>query len=158
MKNYWITFGNQDPRTYSGLSPTFIQFFNQLGSTLAPPGITEIFTGSGGYRFQYSIGWSQSIYFLCDGGASAAAFRYIQGTLDPTDSLDLAVGYTASGFGSTNVDPGDLYGYSKRLQENLEGNSGFLKSSGIWSIFSRGSSTLLATKVLTQDTTGITKL
>lgn len=158
MKNYWVSFGTQDPRTYTGLSPTFILFFNHLGQTLAPPGITEVFTGSGGYRFQYSIGWSQSIWFLCDGGASAGAVRYIQGALDSSDALDLTVGYTASSFGTTATDPADIFGTVKRLQENLEGNSSFLKSSGLWGIFSRGSSTMLIQKAVTQDTTGITKI
>lgn len=158
MKNYWLSFGSQDPRTYTGLSPTFIQYFNQLGATLSPPGITEVFAGSGFYRFQASIGWSQSVAFLVDGGASAAAARYVRGTLDSSDALDLTVGYTASSFGDTAIEPGNVFGLVKRLQENLEGNSGFLKSSGAWSILSRGSSTLLITKILTQDTTGITKL
>ncbi len=158
MKNYWVTFGVQDPRTYSGLSPTFLLYFNHLGSTQAPPGITEVLSGSGYYRFQASIGWSQSFAFLVDGGASATTARYVRGTLDSSDSIDLVAGWTGSGFGSTSIDPSDIFGMVKRNQENLEGNSTFLKSSGAWNIFSRGSSTLLATKILTQSTTGITKL
>ncbi len=158
MKNYWITFGTQDPRTYSGLSPTFLLYFNKLGATLSPPGITEVLAGSGFYSFQASVGWSGSFAFLVDGGASAAAVRYVTGALDPVDEIDLTLGYTASSFGSTNVDPGDVFGMLKRNQENQEGNATFLKSSGVWSIFSRGSSSLLSTKVLTQDTTGCTKL
>ncbi len=181
MKNYWVTFGTQDPRTYTGLSPSFILYFNHLGATQAPPGITEVFAGSGYYRFQASVGWSQSVAFLVDGGASATTARYVRGNLDSADALDLTVGYTASAisdgsvlgqvatvnavigttassFGSTSVNPGDIFGVVKRLQENLEGNATFLKSSGTWSIFSRGSSTLLTTKTLTQSTTGVTKL
>ncbi len=158
MKNYWVSFGVNDPRTYTGLSPTFIMYFNQLGVTLAPPGVTEIFAGSGFYRFQASIGWSQSVAFLVDGGASAGTARYVRGTLDSSDSLDLTVGYTASSFGDTAANPGDVMGYLKRNHEFEEGNSTFLKSSGVWSIFSRGSSTLLRVKTLTQDTTGVTKI
>ena len=50
-KPYWLTFGSGDPRTYTALgsSVSMIQFFNHLGQTLAPPGITEIFVGSGAY-------------------------------------------------------------------------------------------------------------
>ncbi len=158
MKNYWVTFGTQDPRTYTGLSPTFILYFDQLGATQTPPGITEILSGSGYYRFQASIGWSQSFAFLVDGGASAVSARYVRGTLDSSDALDLTVGWTGSGFGSTSSDPGDIFGMVKRNQENFEGNATFLKSSGVWNIFSRGSSTLLSVKTLTQDTTGVTKL
>ncbi len=133
MKNYWVSFGVNDPRTYTGLSPTFIMYFNQLGVTLAPPGVTEIFAGSGFYRFQASIGWSQSVAFLVDGGASAGTARYVRGTLDSSDSLDLTVGYTASSFGDTAANPGDVMGYLKRNHE------------------------LLSIKTLTQDTTGVTK-
>jgi len=78
--------------------------------------------------------------------------------LDPVDALDVTVGYTASSFGDTNGVASDLFGYVKRIKENLEGNATFLKSSGQWQIFSSGSSTLLAVKTLTNSTTGVTKL
>lgn len=160
-KPYWISFGSQDPRTYTALgsSVMFIQFFNHLGQTLAPPGITEIFTGSGAYRFEYSVGYSQSIWGLVDGGATLnSSVRYVRVQLDPVDALDVSVGYTASSFGDTNGVASDLFGYVKRLKENLEGNATFLKSSGQWQIFSSGSSTLLSVKTLTNSTTGVTKL
>ncbi len=161
MKTYWLTFGNSDPRTYTGLgsSVIFIQFFNQLGQTLAAPGITEIFAGSGAYQFNYSSGYSTSVYFLVDGGATLnSSVRYIRGVLDPIDSLDISLGYTASSFGSTSTDPADVFGFLKRAQEFNEGNQTFLKSSGQWQIFSRGSSTLFAIKTLTNSATGVTKL
>jgi len=159
MKNYWVSFGSSDPRTFTGLSPTFIQFFNQLGQTLLPPGITEIFAGSGAYRFQYSSGYSTSIFFTVDGGATlAAGLRYVRGVLDPIDTLDLVLGYTASSIGSTSTDPSDALGYLKRALEFREGEQNFLKNSGEWSIYSRGASTLLRTKVLTNSTTGVTAL
>ncbi len=157
MKNYWISFGSQDPRTYTGLGPTFIQFFNQLGQTLAPPGITEIFTGSGAYTFQYSSGYSTSVRFLVDGGATLNnSIRYVSGVLDPIDTMDISVGYTGSSIGSTSIDPSDVYGYSKRALEFNEGAQDFLKSSGQWFIFSRGASTLLRVKAITNSATGVT--
>lgn len=158
MKNYWLTFSN-DPRTTTGLSPTFIQFFNALGATVSPPGITEIFTGSGAYRFQFDAGYSTSTFFLVDGGATlSSSIRYISGVLDPADQIDVTAGYTGSAFGSTSVNPGDLFGYVKRLQEFNEGPQTFLNSSGQWQIFSRGASTLLAVKNLTSSVTGVTAL
>lgn len=159
MKNYWLSFGANDPRTNTGLAPTFIQFFDQLGATQAPPGITEIFAGSGGYRFQYDVGFSSSIWFLVDGGATlATSDRYVRGVLDPSQKIDLAIGYTGSGYGSTSIEPVDVMGLLKRNQEFQEGNQTFLKSSGNWSIFSRGSSTLLASKVISSSTTGVTRI
>jgi hypothetical protein len=159
MKNYWLTFGETDPRSYTGLGPSFIQFFNQLGQTLAPPGITEIFVGSGAYTFNYSMGYSTSIYFLVDGGATLASnVRYIQGVLDPSDAIDKAVGYTGSSIGSTSVDPVDVMGLIKRRQEWEEGVQTFVKSSGVWNVYSRGASTLLNQKTLTNSTTGVTAI
>ncbi len=176
-KTYWFTFSTQDPRTYTGLSPTFVSFVNQLGATLAPPGVTEVFTGF--YKSNYTVGASTSVAFLLDGGATlSTSVRYITGNIFGTENIDymgstiLAIGATVSSlagniggigattdsFGTTNVDPGTLFGYVKRLQENLEGNQTFLKSSGLWSIYSRGSSTLLATKTMTSDVTGVTRI
>lgn len=159
MKNYWISFGANDPRTQTGLAPTFIQFFNALGQTLAPPGITEIFAGSGSYRFQYTAGYSTSVWFLVDGATSGlGSLRYVSGVLDPIDTVDLLVGYTGSSIGSTSVDPSDVFGHVKRRQEFDEGIQTFLKSSGQWSIYSRGASTLLTVKTLTNSTTGVTAI
>lgn len=197
IKQYWLTFGTDDPRTYTGLSPTFILFFNQLGQTLAPPGISEVFAGSGAYNFQYNTSASLSIFFLCDGITSSlgTSLRYIQGSLDPIQSVDiisrdvgttmqaigstsvaigtslsaigasiyqqsllniLSIGSTASSIGSTSVNPGDVYGFLKRIQEVLEGNQTFTKSTGIWEISSRGS-TLLATKTVSDSTSSVTR-
>ncbi len=160
MKTYWLTFGNTDPRTYAGLAPTFIQFFDKLGHTLAPPGITTVFAGSGAYQFNYSVGYSTSIYFLVDGATSGmgADIRYIRGVLDPISTTDLLIGYTGSDFGSTSSDPGDVFGYVKRLQEFNEGVQTFSKSSGTWDVFSRGASSLLVQKVLTNSVSGVTAL
>jgi hypothetical protein len=159
VKNYWISFGANDPRTQSGLSPTFIQFFDALGHTLSPPGITEIFVGSGAYKFQHTAGYSTSVWFLVDGATSGlGSLRYVSGVLDPIDTLDVVLGYTGSSIGTTSVDPGDLFGHEKRRQDFDEGVQTFLKSSGQWSIFSRGASTLLTVKTLTNSTTGVTAI
>ncbi len=177
-KTYWFTFSTQDPRTYTGLAPTFVQFVNQLGQTLAPPGITESPAGFGFYRSNYTVGLSTSIAFLVDGGATLAAnVRYISGNIYEQNSLDTIgqtltaigdtaavgnvsalIGSTVASFGSTSVDPSTVFGYLRRALEVQEGNQTFLKSSGQWSILSRGSSTLLATKLLNSDATGVTRI
>lgn len=255
LKTYWLRFGTQDPRTYTGLFPTFVYFVNQLGATLSPPGITEIFAGTGLYKFNYNLGDSSSIVFLADGATSGVpdADRYVAGSLDSdmqddayllglgstllsinsavgstlaglgstvmgigattlangvnivnlgattiaigntltqigtnitnegatlvaigntlstigislgslpasVASIDAKLGTTASSFGSTSVDPVDIYGYLKRLREFNEGNQQFAKTSGSWSIYSRGSSTLLAIKTLTSTSMGVTRV
>lgn len=156
MKNYWLQFGNNDPRNYSGLAPTFVLFFDSNGATVAPPGITEIFVTSGLYRFQYNP--TLSIAFLADGGATLSSnVRFVAGNLDPLNKIDEQIGSTVSSFGSTSVDPGDIFGMVKRLQELLEGNATFNKTSGVWDIYSRGSSTLLREKTLTDSTNSSSK-
>lgn len=192
-KTYWFTFSTQDPRTYTGLAPTFIQFVNQLGATLPPPGITESPAGFGFYRSNYTVGASTSVAFLVDGGATlSSSIRYISGNIFGTENLDYVgatiiaigttlvaigttvsaigstvsgfgdlsalIGNTSSSFGSTSVDPGSLFGYAKRAQEVLEGNQDYRKSNGTWEIWSRGSSTMLRSKVLSQDVTGVTRI
>lgn len=68
------------------------------------------------------------------------------------------IGSTASTFGSTSADPDSLFGYLKRIQELIEGNQDFNKSTGAWEMWSRGSSTMLRLKTLTNSTTGVTKV
>ena len=180
-KTYWFTFSTQDPRSYTGLSPTFIQFVNQIGQTLPPPGITESPSGFGFYRANYTVGASTSVAFLLDGGATlASSVRYISGNIFGSENIDyigstiLAIGNTVSAlavtnvsaligstsdsYGSTSVDPSTVFGYLKRNQEIMEGNQTFLKSSGQWEMYSRGSSTLLSVKTLTSSVTGVTRI
>ncbi len=171
-KTYWFTFSTQDPRTYTGLSPTFIQFVDQLGQTLSPPGITESPVGFGFYRSNYTVGLSTSIAFLVDGGATLSTdVRYISGNIFEQNSLDTIgttlltvanvaplIGSTVASIGSTSIDPNTIFGYLRRAQEVQEGNQTFLKSTGEWDIYSRGSSTLLATKFLNSDVSGVTRI
>lgn len=71
--------------------------------------------------------------------------------------LPASIGSTASSFGSTSTDPGTIYGYLMRLQELMEGNAVFNKSTGVWDMYSRGSSTLLREKTLTNSSSQATK-
>jgi len=156
MKSYWLKFGSGDPAAFTGLTPTFTIFSAAGITALAAPALTELPTGSGLYNFQY--GPTVAIIFKADGGAAlAAGSRYITGTLDPIQAVDEKVGFSSDSFGSTSADPGSMYGYLKRLQEIMEGNAVFTKSTGTWDISSRGSSTLLRSKSLTNTTTVATK-
>ncbi len=170
-KTYWFTFGT-NPTATTGLAPTFTQFVDQLGQTLSPPGITESPAGFGFYRANYTVGLSTSIAFVVDGGATlSTSIRYATGNIFEQNSLDTLgttlltvaniaplIGSTVASFGSTSVDPSTVFGYLRRSMEVQEGNQTFLKSTGQWSILSRGSSTLLATKLLNSDVSGVTRI
>jgi hypothetical protein len=71
--------------------------------------------------------------------------------------LGLFIGSTSSSFGSTSSDPVDLFGYLKRAQEFWEGNQTYAKATGILDFYSRGSSTLLREKTVSDNTTQTTK-
>lgn len=151
MKSYYLQFGSGDPANFTGLSPTFV-IFSAGGLTAAvAPGVTETPVGSGLYRFDYAP--TMSIIFKADGGAGlSSGTRYIVGTLDPIQAVDEKVGTIDDSFGSTALDPSTLLGYAKRSLEFWEGNAIFTKATGIWDIYSRGSSTLLREKALTNNT------
>jgi len=71
--------------------------------------------------------------------------------------VDEQIGSTVSSIGSTSVNPGNLFGLAKRIQEFLEGNQIFNKTNGVWDIYSRGSSTLLVEKTLTDSANQTTR-
>lgn len=155
-KTYWLKFGSGDPAPYSGLFPTFTIFSLQGLTAISAPGITETPAGSGLYQFQY--GPTLSVIFKADGGAIlSAGDRYITATLDPIQAVDQQLGFQTDSFGSTSADPGSIWGFVKRFQEFLEGDSIYTKATGIWQIFNRGSTTLLRQKSLTNTTTSATK-
>ena len=181
-KTYWLKFGSVNPQAFTGLSPTFAIFETSAGSTTAPPGITESIAGTGLYSFSYTQSPTFSIAFLVDGDPAGVTLiptdRYITGVLDPVQAVDQGIatlqayavtsqisvldistriGTTASSFGSTLVDPGDMFGYLKRNLEFEEGNATFNKSTGEWDILSRGSSTLLRVKGVVNSSGSVAK-
>lgn len=159
MKNYTFSFGSGNPSTYTGLAPTFL-LFNSLadGTSLARPGITEIFSGSGVYRFQYEPQVDTPIFFLLDGGATitTSSDRYVKGGIDAIQQVDQVLGVTSAAIGSTAIDPSTMFGYVKRLVEWLEGSQVFTKATGTWAVSSRGG-TLLGSKTLANNTTQTTR-
>lgn len=171
-KQYLVRFGSDDPANHTGLSPT-LSVFRELtsGTAITAPGITEVPAASGLYYFTWNP--TMPIAFVCDGGAALSAnIRYASGLLDPVDAVNEQVtalgvtmtfnftgllGTTGATFGGASTDPGTVFGYLKRLQELQEGNANFNKVSGAWEIYSRGSSTLFASKTLTNSSSLVTK-
>lgn len=214
MKTYFMRFGFGDPRTFTGLNPTLIQFTQFDGTAVSPPSVTENYNVSGGITtgtgiYKFSFGTTQPISFLADAATTSPGSqgRYVVGILDPADRIDevgstlvaigtsgialgttaVAIGTTSIALGTTNValgntavalstlllaqgltisveiggigstassygtsaaDPVDLFGYMKRIMENLEGNQTFYKASGVLQIYPRSNATLLASKTI----------
>lgn len=116
------------------------------GNTLFGFGVSNIALGTSNAAIGSTIyGYGVSIYAL---GISIYALGL---------STVINIGTTASSFGSTSTDPSDLFGYMKRVLENLEGNNTFIKSSGELDIYSRGSSTLLRVKTVTNSVSTVIK-
>lgn len=184
-KNYLVTFSGATG--IPGLAPTFIIFKTVPGGVdvSSPPGITQLPTNTGLYYFTY--GPTAPIAFTIDGATTSLVNRYVTDIIDPIQAVDEPaatliamgttliamgttltmgmttlvsfLGSTASSFGTTATDPTTVYGYLKRTQEFLEGNSVFTKNSGVWDIYSRGSGTTtqLRQKTLTDTSTTTTK-
>lgn len=156
-KTYWLTWKLADGSLFSNASPTFVLLQDESGSTATPPGVTQLISGTGAYQFSFA-GSTLSYFFRVDGGASLGVDRrYIDGVLDPLDTIDQKIGTLADSIGSTSADPSTIFGYVKRLQELHEGNATYIKSTGIWTLSSRGSSTVLREKALTNDSVSATK-
>lgn len=117
-----------------------------LGNTNIAFGTTNVALGTSNFALGTSnLAIAVSIYAL-------STSLYALGL-----SIQFSVGTTASSFGSTSIDPTDLFGYLKRIIENLEGNQTFIKVSGELDIFSRGSSTLLRVKTVTNSVSTVIK-
>ncbi len=102
-KFYSLQFGSGDPRTYAGMSPTFLIFVRLSdGATIAPPAITQSLPNSGIYQFSYGV--TQPIAFLADAATTSPgnAGRYIQGQIDPVDRMD-EVGISLMAYGATTI-------------------------------------------------------
>jgi len=71
-------------------------------------------------------------------------------------NISSLLGNTSSSFGSTSVDPTTVFGFLKRAQEYNEGNRAYTKATGALDYYSRGSSTLLIEKMISDSTAGTT--
>lgn len=148
-KTFFLKFGSGDPSAFAGLSPTFTTFLSEGGTLISSPAISEVGSSTGIYKFSYAPSATFATVFIADAGASVSSSdRYLTGALDPIAIVDQKLGDTQDSFGSTSVDPSTAIAYLKRIQEFLEGNQTFNKTTGVWDIYSRGSSTLLREKTL----------
>lgn len=102
MKTYYLQFGSGDPRTFAGLSATFLIFKLQDGTNVTSPGITQVPTSTGIYYFTW--GTTTSISFLADAATTSPGTtgRYVVGVLDPANRID-EVGSTLVAIGTTNI-------------------------------------------------------
>lgn len=107
-----------------------------------------------------------SLANLIDAGFSQGVLNYsliVQNYSLAVQNYSLAIqgasllGDTASSFGTNLADPTTVFGFLKRAQEDLEGNEVYTKASGDLDIYSRGSSYLLAEKLISDSTTETTK-
>lgn len=112
-----------------------------MGTSLTAQGVSLVALGTS------SVALGTSIYSALGsvGSGSSVAVQILA-----------AVGATTSTFGDSSTDPGTLYGHLKRIQEFLEGDATFTKSSGVWAVKSRGGS-LLASKTLANSSSTVTK-
>ena len=159
-KTYVVVVGSGNPATYSGLSPTMSIFQNYISgagwTNAVGPTILETGSGTGLYYFNYEP--LTPYAFVCDGGSAlSSSDRYVKGVLDPIQAVDEKIGFSTDSFGSTAADPSSIYGYLKRALEFMEGNSTFDKTAGTWAIYSRGSSTMLRSKTLTNSSGNVNK-
>lgn len=154
---YGLAFTSGDPRTLSGLTPTFLIYKDQSGNDITPtPTVTEVGTSTGLYYFQATPSPTLTYFFLVDGGAAAASSRYLTGTIDPIANVDQELGFTMSSFGTT-VNPSSVFGLAKRIVELFQADATFNKNTGAWSNYAKGTSTLLMEKTLTNSVTETTK-
>lgn len=127
---------------------TLVSYWTGAGSTLAALGTTNVALGT----TNVALGTTN----IAIGTSLTALGNTILSNTGSGVTLSGLIGTPSSAIGSTSVDPTDLFGYLKRAQEFKEGNQAFNKTSGVWSISSRGN-TLLATKTLTQSSSQVAK-
>lgn len=96
-KTFFFRFGSGSPATNTGLSPTFTVFYDQAGTSLTPPAITEGLTLTGIYKFTYTP--TLAIAFVIDGATTglASSDRYIVNSLDPVLTIDQPINDTTQG-------------------------------------------------------------
>lgn len=132
--------------------------FTNTGATLVAIGNTAITALTNEGATLVAIGNTSIAY----GGTILAKVTTMGTTLvaigNSIGGANSGIGSTASSYGDSTTDPVDLFGYMKRIQENLEGNSTYTKGTGVWAIKSRASATLLISKTITNSATTVTKL
>lgn len=159
-KLYWVRFGSANPQEFAGLSPTFISFVRNDGASLGRPSIAEIGVSTGLYGFTFAVGSTFSVGFTVDGGSSISdqSARYVTGSLDPILDVDQRVGFEYDPVGGTLIGATTIFGLVWRLRAFLEAAENFNKSTGAWTKYEYGTSTMILQRTLSNDITETTKL
>lgn len=137
--------------------------FTNLGTTLVAIGSTNLAMGvtqAGMGNTLAAVGVSltaQGSTILGIGASLTAQGNTIAALGASFGGLAAFIGSTASSIGSTSADPVDLFGFAKRALEFMEGNQTYTKATGILDFYSRGSSTLLREKTVSDGVTQTTK-
>jgi hypothetical protein len=148
--------GGDTAFSYTGLSPIITRLQGVDGVAVSVPTVVASGATLGFYGFTALI-TSQLQGEIDFGTGISSSRRYIQFALDPIMKVDAEIGNTTDTYGTSSVDPDTLHGKANRTQEFLEGNAIFNKSSLSWSVYSRGSTTLLMTRTLTNTSSQATK-
>ncbi len=140
--------------TSIALGSTTNQALTNAGVTLVAVGNTAIALGS--TNSQVIVNTGITLVAIGNTGIAIGLSTYAEvfGASSPLVGL---IGSVGSTFGGSGTDPIDLFGYLKRLQENLEGNEVFTKNTGSLAILSRGSSTTLITKTIANSSSAVIK-
>ncbi len=145
LQSYWTGAGS----TLAALGTTGVA----LGTTAIAYGVSNIALGTSNVALGTTI-----LAGLVNQGSTLVAIGNTMIALATSLTIDTTlIGSTASSFGTNSADPVDLFGYMKRILENLEGNQSFTKISGALSIYSRGSSQLLTNKTVTNSSSMVIK-
>lgn len=124
-----------------------------LGTSSIAQGLTALGYGVTTYGYGVSIyAEVQAIGVTLSGiGITVSGFGGSLGT------LMALVGSTTSSFGDVSTQPVTLFGFLRRVTENLEGDSQYVKVSGIWTIMDSAASVTLAVKTITNSATMVVK-
>lgn len=110
-----------------------------LGSTIVSYGVLNLAQGSSIYALEQAIGST----LLSIGSIGT--------------SLSAAIGSTASSIGTATTEPGDLFGYLKRISELEQGQETFIKGSGVLTMFDRSGGVTLAQRTVTNSASMVVK-
>ncbi len=131
-----------------------------FGTSLMAQGFTLFGFGVSGFAQGVSLS-AQNVSLLAYGSSLTAQGNslFALGTTSTAYAIanGLAIGSTASSYGSTSVDPVDLYGYLKRARELAEGNQIYTKATGLLDLYVRGGATLLIEKTISDTSTTTSK-
>lgn len=125
-----------------------------IGASLAVMGGTLVTMGTTLFGIGSTISGMGTTLFGV-GSTVTGIGNTLAGMIGASGFLTL-LGDNSSSFGSTSASPNTVFGFLMRARELHEGDRAYTKSSGVLDYYSRGSSTLLIEKTITDNTSGTT--